>query len=218
MLVIAAELDYEVLMLDVQTALLNADVEEEVYVKMAPGYETHDMSGVPFVVKLKTSLYDLRQSPKNWFGTMDDHLLNVGFRSLKKDSCVYVLENKTGTTIPTLYVGVILLLGNNKQLLGKLMKQLVDRSEMTDFGDVWKVLGMNVTRDRENGTITIDLRYVFVQELVKEGKVTIHFVKTEQQLVDLGTKHLKRHRHCFFIKLTTSSEPERAFYLRIVFV
>ncbi|CAM9353948.1 unnamed protein product, partial [Ascophyllum nodosum] len=37
----------------------------------------------------------------------------------------------------------------------------------------------------------IALRYVFVQELVKEGKVTIHFVKTEQQLADLGTKHLK---------------------------
>ena len=47
----------------------------------------------------------------------------------------------------------------------------------------------------------IALRYVFVQEPVKEGKVTIHFVKTEQQLVDLGTKHLKKHRHRFFMKL-----------------
>ena len=44
MLAIAAELDYEVLMLDVQTAFLNADVEEEVYAKMAPGYETYDKS------------------------------------------------------------------------------------------------------------------------------------------------------------------------------
>ena len=44
MLVIAAELDYEVLMLDVQTAFLNADVEEEVYVKMAPGYEAYGTS------------------------------------------------------------------------------------------------------------------------------------------------------------------------------
>ena len=56
MLAIAAELDYEVLMLDVKTAFLNADVEEEVNVKMAPGYETYDMSGVPFVMKLKKSL------------------------------------------------------------------------------------------------------------------------------------------------------------------
>ena len=47
----------------------------------------------------------------------------------------------------------------------------------------------------------IALRYFFVQELVKEGKITIHFVKTEKQLADLGTKHLKRHRHRFRIKL-----------------
>ena len=36
----------------------------------------------------------------------------------------------------------------------------------------------------------IALRYFFVQVLVKEGKVAIHFVKTEQQLDDLATKHL----------------------------
>ena len=47
----------------------------------------------------------------------------------------------------------------------------------------------------------IALVYFFVQELVKEGKVTIPFVKTEQQLADLGTKHLKKHRHRLLIKL-----------------
>ena len=132
MLAIPAELDYEVLMLDMQTAFLNADVEEEVYVKMAPGYETYDTSGVPFVMKLKKSLYGLRRSPKNWFGTMNDRLSNIGFRSLKSDPCVYVFEDKTGTVILTLYVDGILLLGNNKQLLGKLKKLLMDRFEMTD--------------------------------------------------------------------------------------
>ena len=50
----------------------------------------------------------------------------------------------------------ILLLGNNKQLLGKLKKQQMDRFEMTDLGDMSKVLGMNVTRERKNATITID--------------------------------------------------------------
>ena len=72
------------------------------------------------------------------------------------DPCVYVFEDKTGTATLTLYVDDILLLGNNKQLLGKLKKQLMDRFETTDLGEVLKVLGMNVTRDRENGTIPID--------------------------------------------------------------
>ena len=50
----------------------------------------------------------------------------------------------------------VLLLGANKQLLNKLKKQLMDRFEMTDMCDVSRVLGMNVSRDREKGTITID--------------------------------------------------------------
>ena len=36
--------------------------------------------------------------------------------------------------------------------------------------------------------------YFFVQELV-EGKVSIHCVKSEGQLADLGTKHHRKHRH-----------------------
>ena len=46
----------------------------------------------------------------------------------------------------------------------------------------------------------IALRYFFVQELVEEGKITIHFVKTQDQIADLGTKHSNRHRHRALIK------------------
>ena len=35
----------------------------------------------------------------------------------------------------------------------------------------------------------IALRYFFVQELVEEGKITIHFVKTQDQIADFGTKY-----------------------------
>ena len=31
----------------------------------------------------------------------------------------------------------------------------------------------------------IALRYFFVQEIVEEGKITIHFVKTQDQIADL---------------------------------
>ena len=37
--------------------------------------------------------------------------------------------------------------------------------------------------------------YFFMQKLVEEGKVSIHYVKSEDQLADLGTKHLSKHRH-----------------------
>ena len=47
----------------------------------------------------------------------------------------------------------------------------------------------------------IELRYFFVQELVEEGKASIRYVKSEDQLADLGTKHHSKHRHRNLIKL-----------------
>ena len=120
----------------------------------------------------------LRQSSKNWFGTMDNHLSNIGFHSLKSDPCVYVFKDKIGTAILKLYEDDILLLGNNKQLLGKLKKQLMDRFEMTDLGDVSKVLGMNVTWDRENGTITIDQKHYTEDILERYGMTNFNVAFT----------------------------------------
>ena len=74
MLAIVAKLDQGVHMLDAQTEFLNVNVKVDVFVKMAPGYETNDKAGVPLVMKLKKSLYDLQQSPKDWLGTMDVEL------------------------------------------------------------------------------------------------------------------------------------------------
>ena len=47
----------------------------------------------------------------------------------------------------------------------------------------------------------IALWYVFEQELVDGGKVGIHYVKSEDQLADVGTKHHSKHRHHDLIKL-----------------
>ena len=90
------------------------------------------------------------------------HLSKIGFRSLKSDPCVYVYKVENGSAILTLYVDDVLLLGTNKQLLEKLKKKLMDRFEMTDMDDVSRVLGMNVTRDRVKGTITINQKGYFL--------------------------------------------------------
>ena len=47
----------------------------------------------------------------------------------------------------------------------------------------------------------IALRYVFVQELVDERKISTRYVKIKDQLTDLGTKNLSKHRHRNLIKL-----------------
>ena len=47
----------------------------------------------------------------------------------------------------------------------------------------------------------VALRYFFIQELVKEGRLSINYVKTKDQLADIGTKYLGKHRHRYLLKL-----------------
>ena len=45
------------------------------------------------------------------------------------------------------------------------------------------------------------LRYFFIQEQVKEGRATVKYLKTEDQLAEIGTKHLSKQRQRYLHKL-----------------
>ena len=46
----------------------------------------------------------------------------------------------------------------------------------------------------------IALKYVFIQERVEDGTITIHYAKTQDQLADIGTNRLNKQRHRELIK------------------
>ena len=68
---------------------------------------------------------------------------------------MYIYEDEIGFVILTLYVDDVLFLRVINTLLNKPKKQLMDRFDISDMGDVSRILGMNVDRDGEEGTINI---------------------------------------------------------------
>ena len=154
-LAIAAEFDFECWQLDYNTAFLNAKVEEEVYVKMTPEYEELSNDGVPMAMRLLKSLYGLRQSPRCWCGTVDEHVMELGFKSLKSDLCVYIYSEGGAIYVLTVYVDDVLVLGKDRKALERIKRKLMGRFSITDMRDVSLVFGMEVTRDGTKGTVTI---------------------------------------------------------------
>ena len=90
---IPAEMEWEVRQLDVKTAFLYADIEEEVFVAEPPGVETNDIDFFFLVMKLGKSLDGLAQSPGNWFHTIDPVLISIGLVPLKSDTCIYIYNH-----------------------------------------------------------------------------------------------------------------------------
>ena len=76
-LALAAQLELQVFQLDVKSAFLNGELEEEVYVKQPQGFEVEGKEGK--VYKLHKALYGLKQAPRAWNSKIDAYFLQNGF-------------------------------------------------------------------------------------------------------------------------------------------
>ena len=64
MLAIAAFFDYEIWQMDVKTAFLNGNIEEELYMVQPKGFV--DPKDADKVCKLQRSIYGLKQASRSW--------------------------------------------------------------------------------------------------------------------------------------------------------
>ena len=75
----AAYRDTELKPMDIKTAYLNADIDEEIFMQHSEGFEKIDKQGNPLVCKLRKSLHGLKQSGR----TLPRNLNNQKFSLTK---------------------------------------------------------------------------------------------------------------------------------------
>lgn len=87
-LAIATQLKLQVFQLDVKSAFLNGELEEEIYVEQPQGYmvEGHEDK----VYMLKKALYGLKQAPHAWNSRIDGYLLQIGFMKSPGEPFLYI--------------------------------------------------------------------------------------------------------------------------------
>ena len=62
---LAASLDLEVEQMDIKTAFLHGDLEEEIYMEQPKDFKERGKEN--YIFKLKKSLYGLKQVPRQWY-------------------------------------------------------------------------------------------------------------------------------------------------------
>ncbi|GJY50838.1 zinc finger, CCHC-type containing protein [Tanacetum coccineum] len=139
--------------MDVKTAFLNGDLEEEVYMKQPKGFI---MSGNEHkVCKLVKSLYGLKQAPKQLHQKFDEIVLSSGFLLNQSDKCVYSkFDSSDKGVIICLYVDDMLIFGTDQNQVDNTKKFLSSRFSMKDIGEADVILGIKIKREYKGIVIT----------------------------------------------------------------
>ncbi|KAH9135158.1 hypothetical protein AeRB84_019310 [Aphanomyces euteiches] len=145
---LVATLDLETAQLDVKTAFLNGDLDEDIYMEQPERY--HVEGKTHLVCKLNKSIYGLKQAPRQWNKKLNDHLASIGFKRCNKEQSIYVMVNNEARSITYLavYVDDIVIGTRCKKALDAVRGDLTRTFEMSDKGELNYLLGMRIERDR----------------------------------------------------------------------
>ncbi|KAL5804930.1 hypothetical protein ACOSQ3_031730 [Xanthoceras sorbifolium] len=114
LLALVAQFDLELVQLDVKTAFLHGDLEEEIYMTQPEGFRVAGKEN--WVCRLRKSLYGLKQSPRQWYKRFDRFMMEQRYTRNKFDHCMYFRKLQDGSFIYLLlYVDDMLIASKNKQ-------------------------------------------------------------------------------------------------------
>ncbi|BFG40858.1 hypothetical protein CerSpe_271320 [Prunus speciosa] len=152
LIAIASIYDMEIHQMDVKTAFLNGELDEEIYMEQPEGFIVKGQEQK--VCKLVKSLYGLKQAPKQWHEKFDHTMMTHGFKINECDKCVYIKTHKNACVIVCLYVDDMLIIGTNKDIINSTKKMLNSNFDMKDLGLADVILGIRVKRNSDGYILT----------------------------------------------------------------
>jgi hypothetical protein len=139
--------------LDVKTAFLHGDLDEEIYMQQPEGFSVKEKEKL--VCRLTKSLYGLKQAPRQWYKKFDGFMQRHGYNKCNADHCCYFKRFESSYIILLLYVDDMLVAGPDMDEIKKLKKQLSREFDMKDLGAAKQILGMRINRDKQKGTLQL---------------------------------------------------------------
>ncbi|CAN1745337.1 Retrovirus-related Pol polyprotein from transposon TNT 1-94 [Linum perenne] len=130
--------------MDVKTAFLNGELNEEIYMEVPPG-SSECIVGQK-VCRLRKSLYGLKQAPKQWYEKFHQTISSFGFVANSSDTCVYSKLFESECVILCLYVDDMLIFSSNLEAISETKTFLSSHFEMKDMGEVDVILGVKVIK------------------------------------------------------------------------
>ncbi|GKE42518.1 putative ribonuclease H-like domain-containing protein [Tanacetum coccineum] len=138
----ASFMGFTVYQMDVKSAFLYGQIEEEVYVC---------------------------QAPRAWYDTLATYLLSNGFQRGKIDQTLFIKSQKGHILLVQIYVDDIIFGSTKKELCEEFEKLMKDKFQMSSMGELTFFLGLQVQQKKKDIFISQDK---YVHEILKKFNYT----------------------------------------------
>ncbi|WVZ58912.1 LOW QUALITY PROTEIN: hypothetical protein U9M48_009131 [Paspalum notatum var. saurae] len=156
LLAFAASKGFKLQQMDVKSAFPNGFIEEEVYVRQPPGFESARFPDR--VYKLRKALYGPKQAPRAWYARLKSFLLKSGFVMGSVDKTLFLLSRGGDTPIVRIYVDDIIFGGSSHALVSSFAERMSREFEMSLMGELRFFLGLQIKQGPE-GTFVHQAKY-----------------------------------------------------------
>lgn len=141
--------------MDAISAFTQTPIKEEIYVEQPEGFAIDPQHKV---LRLKMSLYGLKQASENWHKDISSFMISQGFSQSKIDENIFFKYSKTNRLIfVCLYVDdtTSAYSTEDEEEFEQFATALKDRFKITDLGETKSCLGMRIDYDREKGIMKL---------------------------------------------------------------
>jgi hypothetical protein len=152
--------------MDVKSAFLNWVLEEKVYVRQPPGFESVEFPHK--VYRLRKALYGLKQAPRAWYGHLRGFLFSKGFEMGKVDKTLFLLRQGNDILIVQVYVADIVFGGSSHSLVARFAEDMSKEFEMSMMGELQFFLSLQIKQAKE-GTFVHQDKYT--KNILKKFKM-----------------------------------------------
>src|SRR5947207_457446 len=118
--------------MDVKSAFLNGDLQEEVYVVQPPGFIVTGKEHK--VLRLHKALYGLQQAPRAWYAKLDATLEALGFNRSDPEHAVYACGQGPARLLVGVYVDDLISTGSDDGEISRFKGEMMDTFRMSDLG------------------------------------------------------------------------------------
>nr|GEZ27715.1 retrovirus-related Pol polyprotein from transposon TNT 1-94 [Tanacetum cinerariifolium] len=192
----AANKNMTIYQMDVKTAFLNGELNEEVYVSQPEGFV--DLDHPTHVCHLKNALYGLKQAPRSWYqaSPTKKHLeaLKRVFRYLRRTINWGLLYPKDTAMALTAYADE-----DHAGCQDTRRNYGFVFNKIPLYCDNCGAIALCCNNVQHSRSKHIDIQHHFIREQVEKCVVELYFVTTDYQLADIFTKALPKEQFEFLL-------------------